>query len=188
MATKKPLWREMLEIILGAILISSVSRGAIAETRMIPSSSMEPTLQIEDRLVVEKLSFHLRDISRGDVLVFHPVDEELDDHWWHQTRRWLSLDLQTPLIKRVVGLPGETISVHQGRVFIDGQPLQEAYIKQAPLYEMSPFLIPEDHLFMMGDNRNNSADSHVWGPLPADHVKGRAIWRFWPPARTGWIQ
>jgi signal peptidase I len=175
-------------ILCSALIFSGLSRGAIAENRMIPSLSMAPTLAVNDRLVIEKLSAHVRGIHRGDILVFHSVNEPWSQDLWSQALRFLSVDQQTPLIKRVVGLPGETISVDNGQVFIDGMPLLEAYIKEAPAYQMAPLKIPSGYLFMMGDNRNNSADSHVWGPLPLDHVKGRAFFRYWPAQRTGFIE
>ena len=98
------------------------------------------------------------------------------------------LSLEETYIKRVIALPGETIEVRAGKVWIDGMALAEGYIKEAPAYEMPAFKVPADHLFMMGDNRNNSADSHVWGPLPVRNVVGRAAFRFWPTDRMGSVR
>ncbi len=182
---KKPFWRDLTEIVLGAVLLTSFSRAAVAEMRYIPSGSMRPTLEVNDKLIIEKISMRAQEIARGDILVFRSVDAPPLKTLWQQSLHVLSMDGNTPLIKRVVGLPGETIAVSEGTVFINGEPLKESYINEPPFYEMAPVKIPDDHVFMMGDNRNNSADSHVWGPLPIENVIGHALFRFWPPHRAG---
>jgi signal peptidase I len=88
-------------------------------------------------------------------------------------------------IKRAIGLPGETIAVHDGQVWIDGKALVEPYLHEPPNYTMDPVRLPAGHLFMLGDNRNNSQDSHVWGPLPIENVIGHSAVRFWPLTRLG---
>ncbi|PKL74735.1 MAG: signal peptidase I [Candidatus Melainabacteria bacterium HGW-Melainabacteria-1] len=185
----KSAWRETTETVIGALLIALITRGAVAEPRYIPSGSMLPTFEINDRLIIEKISNYTQDVSRGDVLVFYPPDEEprargaIDG-----TMRWLGLTGEEAYIKRVVGLPGETISVSDGKVLINGTPIVEPYILEAPAYDMAAVKIPAGHFFMMGDNRNNSADSHVWGPLPSSNVIGHASFRFWPPSRAGVVK
>lgn len=184
----KPFWRELVEILGGAFLVTMISRGAIAEPRYIPSESMLPHLQINDRLMVEKTAYPAH-IQRGDVVVFYPPNQPLKDLGvLTKPLRWVSLSGDTVMIKRVVGLPGEVIAVHDGKVWINGQSLEENYIREAPIYDMPALKIPADHLFMMGDNRNNSADSHVWGPLPTQNVLGHALFKFWPPQRMGPIR
>ncbi len=186
---KKSMFRETAETVIGALVIALITRGAIAEPRYIPSGSMLPTLEINDRLIVEKISNYTHSIERGDILVFYPPkDEPIDEQdpdFFKGSMRWLGLTGEDAYIKRVVGLPGETISVSNGKVFIDGEPLDENYIKEPPSYQMAPLQIPTGNVFMMGDNRNNSADSHVWGPLPIKNVIGHASFRFWPPKRLG---
>lgn len=186
---KKSVFRETAETVIGALVIALITRGAIAEPRYIPSGSMLPTLEINDRLIVEKISNYTQHIDRGDILVFYPPkDEPLmeeDPDLIKGSLRWLGLTGEDAYIKRVVGLPGETISVSNGQVFINGEVLKENYIKEPPAYQMAPLTIPANNVFMMGDNRNNSADSHVWGPLPVKNIIGHASFRFWPPKRLG---
>jgi len=185
----KSFWREASETIVGALLIALVTRAAIAEPRYIPSGSMLPTLEINDRLIVEKISNYTQHIERGDILVFYPPELEPESRSpFFGTLRWLGLSGEEAYIKRVVGLPGETIAVDQGQVWINGLPLSEHYIQEAPAYSMAPVQIPSDHVFMLGDNRNNSADSHVWGSLPIENVIGHASFRFWPPTRLGGLK
>ena len=151
------------------------------EARYIPSRSMEPTMRIDDRLLVEKVGARLGTPHRGDILVFNPPPA--------------AADIPNALIKRVIGLPGERIGIHDGRVFIDGKPLAEPYIKEPPRYPepdwerlgMPDGWIPQRMVFMMGDNRNNSQDSHVFGPVPLDNVIGHPFVRFWPLNRLGWV-
>lgn len=103
-----------------------------------------------------------------------------------RTLKWLGFTSQAAYIKRVIGLPGEILEVKDGYVFINGQKLdEETYIKDKPFYEYGPIKIPDNEVFVLGDNRNNSADSHVWGTLPIENIIGHAIVRFWPPQRIG---
>ncbi len=158
-----------------ALVLAFLIRSFIAEPRFIPSDSMLPTLRVGDRLVVEKLSYHLHAPQRGDIVVFQPPE----------ILRQYGYGPDQAFIKRVIGLPGQTLAVHDGQVLVDGEPLQEPYIAQAPAYELLPVQVPPDSLFVMGDNRNNSNDSHVWGFLPEANVIGRAWIRFWPLGSLG---
>lgn len=173
---------EVATALLVAIPFAFLIRATVAEARFIPSESMTPTLEVGDRLLVEKVSGRFTTPKRGDILVFYrPHQPSASAGLW----RWLGLTADVPLIKRVVGLPGETLSVAGGRVFINGKALPEPYVQEPPSYSLSPVTVPRDHLFMLGDNRNNSVDSHVWGPLPTGNVIGQAIARFWPITRVG---
>ncbi|MEO0533502.1 MAG: signal peptidase I [Cyanobacteria bacterium P01_A01_bin.123] len=172
-----PLWqrlwqqhRENIKVLAIALVIAIVMRLWVAEPRFIPSDSMEPTLHIGDRLIIEKLAYWLDSPQRGDVVVFEPPPQLQAQGY----RR------QQAFIKRVIAQPGETVAVHQGQVYIDGEPLAEPYVLEAPRYELLPVQVPPDTLFVMGDNRNNSNDSHVWGFLPIQNVIGHALYRFWP--------
>lgn len=186
---KRPAWRETFDTVAGALLIALITRGAVAEPRYIPSGSMEPTLEINDRLIVEKLSNYTHSVHRGDILVFYPpMENPAHPNALTSTMRWLGLTGDEAYIKRVIGLPGESIEVHNGKVLVNGKALTEPYIKEPPFYDMARITIPPDSLFMMGDNRNNSADSHVWGTLPEANIIGHASFRFWPPNRFGVIK
>lgn len=177
--------RETVETIVVAALLALGIRATVAEARSIPSESMLPALQIGDHLIVEKITPHFSAPARGEILVFYPPDNPGELSTTTRLLRMLSLSGDMALIKRVVGLPGETIAVEDGQVTINGQPLEEPYLREAPIYSMAPRQIPEGYAFMMGDNRNNSLDSHVWGPMPLDNVIGQAVFRFWPVHRIG---
>lgn len=161
-----------------ALTLALVIRLLIAEPRYIPSDSMVPTLQVGDRLVVEKVSYRLHPPERGDIVVFDPPAQ----------LQQLGYTNDQAFIKRVIGLPGQTVQVHLGKVWVDGQPLAEPYIAEPPGYEMRAIAVPPAHVFVMGDNRNNSNDSHVWGFLPVENIIGRAVFRFYPIARFGKLE
>lgn len=162
----------------GAILIFAVVAAVLLRTFVIqpyyiPSGSMEPTLKVGDKVLVNKLSYHMHAIHRGDVVVFkkppHDYSPNIKD-----------------LIKRVIGLPDETISGHDGHVYIDGQLLNEKWLPKGPSSVTStfgPVHIPPGDYFVMGDNRINSADSRVIGPIPGSLIVGRAFLIVWPVGR-----
>lgn len=169
-------WVEAVKTIgLSAILAFGI-RTFVAEARYIPTGSMLPTLQINDRLIIDKVTYNFRLPQRGEIVVFNPT-EVLEQQNYHEA-----------FIKRVIGLPGDTVEVKEGRVFINNQPLQEQYIKDKPNYRLEPVTVPPDSYLVLGDNRNNSYDSHSWGFLPRNKIIGRAVVRFWPPQRVGGIQ
>jgi signal peptidase I len=175
------LWRSQkdnLLTILVAIILAVVIRSFVAESRYIPSPSMVPTLYPGDRIVVEKLSFRVRSPHLGDVVVFRPPAQ----------LQAAGYPADQAFIKRVIAVAGQTVQVHQGRVYVDQIPLKEPYIAEPPAYEMPAVRVPEGMLFMMGDNRNNSNDSHVWGFLPKENIIGRANIRFWPPGQAGFLE
>ncbi|MGG6294405.1 signal peptidase I [Leptolyngbya sp. AN02str] len=162
--------RENVQILAIALLLSLFIRTFIAEPRFIPSDSMVPTLAIGDRLVVEKVSYRLHPPEQGDIIVFEPP-AILQDIGYGQDQAF---------IKRIIGLPGQTIAVHQGQVVVNGQAIAEPYIAAPPAYEMPAVTVPANAYFVMGDNRNNSNDSHVWGFLPQANIIGKAVFRFFP--------
>ena len=208
--------RELVELVVVTLVLLIVIRWSLAEARYIPSSSMEPTLQINDRLLVEKVSGHLgKPIQRGDILVFYPPPIEVNGKDLSNDPLTVlgrltglpCLPYEAAFIKRVIGLPGDHIRVARNQgVFINGQLLPESsYIKELPAYDLNvladiggrsnsgqvirpygspsqanePIIVPKGHLFMMGDNHNNSEDSHVWGFLDQKRVVGRACLLFW---------
>ncbi|ACK64304.1 signal peptidase I [Rippkaea orientalis PCC 8801] len=172
----KGVW-ENLQIVIIAVVLALVIRTFIAEPRYIPSESMLPTLETGDRLVVEKVSYHFHSPQRGDIVVFEPPSQ----------LQLLGYKREQAFIKRIIGTAGETVAVFDGKVYLNNQPLVENYILESPHYNLKPIQIPDGKLFVMGDNRNNSNDSHVWGFLPEKNVIGRAIFRFFPFDRIGKI-
>ncbi len=169
-------WLEGLKTVgLSAVLAVGI-RQFVAEARYIPSESMLPTLKVNDRLIVDKVSYHLNKPQRGDIVVFNPT-KALEDQNFHDA-----------FIKRVIGLPGDRIAVRGGKVFVNDQPLRENYIQERPQYELETVTVPNDSYMVLGDNRNNSYDSHYWGFVPKDKIIGRAVVRFWPFDRLGGIE
>ncbi|MGH9114307.1 MAG: signal peptidase I, partial [Acidimicrobiales bacterium] len=161
-------------VILGiAVLAAFLIRTFVVEPFFIPSGSMEPTLQVNDRVLVNKLSYDLHPVHRGDIVVFRKPPNDVSPGI-------------SDLIKRVIGLPGETISAHGGSVYINGQKLAEPWLpKGVTTAAFGPVHIPKGDYFMMGDNRGDSADSRVIGPVSAKLFVGRAFVRVWPLSRLG---
>lgn len=188
MTEKKNSFEETAKTVIASILIALFARAAIAEPRFIPSESMLPTLKIEDHLIIEKMSKHAFTPGRGDIVVFYPPFlEKGQEGIISNVTRALSFPNHTAYIKRTIGLPGETVEVKDGLVYINDKPLEEPYIKEKPYYTMKKITIPKDSLFVLGDNRNNSMDGHVWGTLPMKYLIGKAVINFWPPQRVGKI-
>ncbi|MCP9884011.1 signal peptidase I [Synechococcus sp. ATX 2A4] len=154
-------------------------RWVVIEPRWIPSGSMLPTLQLNDRVLVEKLRARLhRPLPVGTIVVFHPPEALLAAGY----------DPDAALIKRVVGAAGDRIAVHDGQLIRNGQPVPEPWRAEPIAYELATLAVPPDCLLVLGDNRNASLDSHLWGPLPADHVIGTAVFRYWPWNQLGPIR
>lgn len=166
-------WIEILKTIGMAAVLSFGIRTFVAEARYIPSSSMEPTLQINDRLIIEKMTYRFQPPQRGDVVVFSAT-EVLQKQGY-----------KDDFIKRIIGLPKDEVMVRQGKVRVNGEIIREPYIAEAPQYDFGPVIVPEGQYLVLGDNRNNSYDSHYWGFVPRDKFIGRASVRFWPPQRMG---
>lgn len=169
--------RENLQILLIALILALLIRLLIAEPRFIPSDSMVPTLQIGDRLVVEKVSYRFHAPAPGDIVVFDPPTQ----------LQALGYAPDKAFIKRIIGLPKDVVQVQNGKVYLNGEALDEPYIAEPPAYQMPAVRVPEGQYFVMGDNRNNSNDSHVWGFLPQSNIIGRAIFRFFPLDQIGFL-
>src|SRR4051794_22510133 len=151
---------EWAVIIGGALVVALLIRAFLIQSFYIPSPSMVPTLKVKDRVLVNKLSYHLHDINRGDVVVFkkppHGVDPDIKD-----------------LIKRVIGLSGDTVEGRNGHIYINGKELSEPYLPAGVTTDrFAPITIPKGDLFVMGDNRGDSADSRVFGPISKKLVVG----------------
>jgi signal peptidase I len=158
-----------------AVALAGVCHTTVAEARYIPSGSMLPTLKIGDRVLIEKLSYPLALPHRGDIVVFTPP----------AAVQAFGYDTSVPWIKRVIGLPGDHVSVGGGQVWINGRAMHESYLGEPPFYAMAERTVPAGQLFVLGDNRNHSIDSHVWGTVPLERVIGRASFRFWPLGHAG---
>jgi len=146
--------------------VFGVVRPLVIEAFSIPSESMVPTLQAGDRVMVAKFAHRLADPERGDLIAFEAPEGEIN-------------------VKRVVGLPGDTVAVRDGVLFVNDEPRRESYVdyRLTDSSFFGPVTVPEDHLFVMGDNRSNSLDSRALGAIPEKSVLGRVFLRFWPPDR-----
>jgi signal peptidase I len=173
--------REAAIVVVVAVLVAVLLRAFVVQTFFIPSGSMEPTLQIGDRILVNKLSYHLHGVDRGNIVVFsRPPTEncggpEVND-----------------LVKRVIGLPGDVVSLANGYVYIDGKKLDESWLPPSeqgitvagPAGNNSnlvrPYRVPANDYFVMGDNRTDSCDSRYWGPISRSLIVGKVELRVWP--------
>jgi signal peptidase I len=163
--------REVLETILPAILIAVLINVFLGQATRVDGQSMEPSLHTNERLVVEKLSYRLHGPQRFDVVVIR-VPSQGDDL----------------LIKRVIGLPGETVEVRDGAVYINGEPLEEPLPAQTTTPGRSAKVtVPPLHVFVMGDNRSHSNDSRSFGPVPIENIVGRAWIAYWPLDAVGLV-
>lgn len=168
-------WVEAFKTITLSAVLAFGIRSFVAEARYIPSGSMLPTLQINDRLIIDKISYNFRNPERGDIVVFSPTDA------------LKAQNFKDAFIKRLLGLPGDKVEVKEGRVYVNDQLLKENYIEEKPNYNFGPVTVPPNQYLVLGDNRNNSYDSHYWGYVPRDRIIGRAVVRFWPLNRVGEI-
>ena len=167
---KESIWKDILEAVILAIILAAVIRIWLFEPFYIPSPSMETTLMTNDRIIVNKFIYKINEPERGDIIVFqYPLDPERD------------------FVKRVIALEGETIEVRDNYVYINGKRLEEPYIQDTMVFNFGPVRVPKDHLFVMGDNRNNSDDSRVWGALHTKYLVGKTVFKYWPPNRIGGI-
>jgi signal peptidase I len=182
-------WLEAAKTVGLSLLLAFGIRTYVAEARYIPSGSMEPTLQINDRLIIEKISYYFREPVRGDVVVFNP------------TKTLKSEDYRDAFIKRVIGTPGDLVELKDGSVYVNNHRLSEAYVANgAPTrvetcmgspsggdksFLSKPETIPKGNVLVLGDNRTNSYDGRCWGLVSKDDIVGRASFRFWPINRTG---
>jgi signal peptidase I len=164
----RSLLREILETALLTLIVFLVL-NTLTGRFQVRGSSMEPTLDDGQYLVVSKLAYWLHPPRRGDIMVFHPPNGLADDY-----------------IKRIVGLPGEQIRIRQGEVLVNGVPLREPYVANEGIYSGS-WQLGSDEYFVLGDNRGNSSDSHMWGTLPRENIIGKAWLCYWPPEAWGLV-
>lgn len=166
---------EWLVIVALALSVALLVRATVVQTFYIPTVSMVPTLKVDDRLLVDKVTLHTREVRRGDIIVFKRpasfTDKSVKD-----------------LIKRVIGLPGDTVEGHDGAVWVNGKQLPERYLlPSVKTSDFDPVRVGVDNYFVMGDNRPESFDSRFWGTVEREQIIGRALVRIWPLPRLGGI-
>tara|TARA_B100000700_G_C15053484_1_gene861563 strand:- start:1353 stop:1934 length:582 start_codon:yes stop_codon:yes gene_type:complete len=165
------------------LIIAFTIRWQIIEPRWIPSGSMLPTLQLKDKILIEKViprfdRLQRKNLKVGTIIVFSPPEALIEAGYSEKQ----------DLIKRIEGLPGDEIEVEKGNLIRNGQIVEEEWRTYQMLYEMKKFVVPPNSVWVLGDNRNNSLDSHIWGPLPEENIIGTAIWRYWPLDNFGPIR
>lgn len=160
----------LLILVVSFVLVFGFVRPFVVEAFVIPSESMVPTLLVGDRVLANKFIYRFTEPERGDVVVFESVEGGGED-----------------LIKRIVGVPGDTIMVRNGQLYVNGELQNERYVNlELPdVSYFGPTEVPPGHVFVMGDNRSNSRDSRFFGPVPYENIEGEAFVRFWPPNRIG---
>ncbi|NEO28882.1 MAG: signal peptidase I [Symploca sp. SIO3C6] len=181
-------WIEGIKTIALSAVLALGIRTLVAEARWIPSGSMLPTLQINDRLIIDKVSYRFQNPKRGDVVVFRPTEALKEQNF------------KDAFIKRVIGLPGDTVELQDGKVYVNNQLLVEKYLDQGqktiidvcrnpsmppPYYLSKAVTVPPNSYLVLGDNRQSSYDSRCWGLVPRENIIGKAIVRFWPLNSVG---
>lgn len=159
--------KDFIIIVVLALALAFILKTFVVDSRIIPSASMYPTVKVNDRILINRFVYRFADVERGDIIVFKPNADT------GETR---------DMLKRVIGLPGETVEIKDNMVYIDDVPLEESYVAEKPNYQFGPITVPEGCIFVLGDNRNKSADAHVWlNPfLNIEQIKGKAFCVYWP--------
>ncbi|MEX2196977.1 MAG: signal peptidase I [Thermoleophilaceae bacterium] len=178
-----------------ALVLALGIQAFLVKPFRIPSESMVPALTVGQRILADRVSFRFTDPERGDIVVFKPpagADNATcgADHGRRQPCPRPTEDRsEMNFVKRVVALPGDRVGVRDGRAVVNGRPLDEPYVRadaECGICDLpTEITVPEDHYFMMGDNRGASEDSRVWGPVPEEWIIGQAIFTYWPPKRVG---
>ena len=162
--------RDIVVIVVAAIVIFLLLQTTVQKS-VVNGCSMEPCLQDGQQLLINKAVYHFHEPERGDIIVFHPPNNQESSHF----------------IKRIIALPGDTVEVKGGAVYVNGSKLDESYIKELPKYILPQRKIPENNYFVLGDNRNNSNDSHNGWTVPRQNITGKAWLSVWPPDRWGLV-
>lgn len=197
--TLKSWLKETIDTIVFVVVAVIIIRFFLGEIRWIPSLSMFPTLEVKDRIFVERLTRFYDTPKRGDIMIFYPPSTELSYDIWSVFKRLTGFGCKDiAYVKRVIGLPGEKYEIKPDNagvyhVYINDKMLEENYVKSdypecRPDMNCGPVIIPENQYLMLGDNRGNSEDGRYWGFLPKERFIGRAKFRFWPLTRIKYFE
>lgn len=170
--------KEIIIIFVCALAISLLVKGFVLDNRLIPTSSMVPTVPVNSRILVNRLVYYGNEPQFGDIVVFEPNESTKE-----------AVGRNDDMLKRVIGLPGDVIWVSGGVLYRNSEAVDEPYISAPMDYEFGPIIVPDDSVFLLGDNRNNSYDAHLWADpfVPMDDVKGKAFFIYWPVDSFGTI-
>lgn len=186
---------ELPGLLFTALVVAVLVKTFLVQPFYIPSESMLPTIEVNDRVMVNKLAYRLGEPEPGDIVVFlNPglTDSDLEETIPEAVIRSVLEAVgvrtrgQDDLIKRVVAVEGQTVSINSGRLLIDGDAVDEPYLFSLnSMPDLAPVTVPAGHVFVMGDNRSSSLDSRRFGPIPVDEIVGEALFRIWPLERIG---
>lgn len=168
--------KDLIIIFVCALAISLLIKGFVIDNRLIPTSSMVPTVPVNSRILVNRLVYYGNEPEFQDIVVFEPTDSTKE-----------AVGRGDDMLKRVMGLPGDVIWVSDGVLYRNNEAVDEPYISAPMDYEFGPVVVPEDCVFLLGDNRNYSFDAHLWNDpfVPMDNVKGKAFFMYWPLSNFG---
>jgi signal peptidase I len=192
----RPFWVELPGLLLTALVVAVLIKTFLVQPFYIPSISMLPTIEVNDRVIVNKLAYQWGEPSANDIVVFlnpsldaDALDETIPEAVIRSVLEAVGIRTRgaDDLIKRVVAVEGQEVVVSDGRLHIDGVAVDEPYVVQggSDMGDFGPIMVPDDHVFVMGDNRNSSLDSRRFGAIPVDEIIGEAVLRIWPVGRFG---
>lgn len=171
--------RDFVLIFMGALLLSLAIKTFLIDNRLIPTSSMVPTVPVGGRILVNRLVYDFSEPQFQDIVVFEPTDSTKAE-----------VQRNDDMLKRVIGLPGDVVQVQAGQLYLNGEAIEEPYLAEEMTYEFGPVTVPEDSVLLLGDNRNASFDAHMWSNpfVPMKNVKGKAFFMYWPVNQFGFLQ
>ena len=176
--------KDDIKIYFISLAVALLVRFTIIEPRFIPSLSMYPTFDVGDQLAVEKVTKRFRPFYRNEVVVFRPP-QAFNDFLASEFGAENNKKRREALIKRIVAVPGDVVEIKTGKLFVNGEKQDEPFTNEDAAYQFGPVVVPPETVLVLGDNRNQSLDGHIWGFLPQKNVIGRAVFVYWPPWRVG---
>ena len=171
--------KDFVVIFVCALLLSLLIKTFLIDNRLIPTSSMVPTVPVGGRILVNRLVYDFSEPQFQDIVVFEPTESIK-----------IEVGRDDDLLKRVIGLPGDVVQVTGAQLYVNGQAIDEPYLAETMNYEFGPVTVPEDNVLLLGDNRNASFDAHMWSNpfVPMDNIKGKAFFLYWPVSQFGFLE